>query len=477
MPSIRNGIGIDRTQLSGGYNPITVAHITRVAQQGGTIDSPALLNLYVQYLVTNGLMSSQYIGAIPSVTGYKEGSVAGNCQIVFSVDPARSTTGSYIGDMVQNTVVNQPKLLKYSGERYAKGYFGGYITTSSYTSINNRDFDWVITVKADNDSVGALFSLEWTALNGVGTTLIRESDGSYTINHSGVTHTGFLANITLSSKFWVKLECIAMHQYNLYFSNDGIVYGAAILANFSSSGGAGYDLDILYVSTDKITNGTDCNIYDFTYNNATNGNNFKLDLAAYNHKVSETTWTATTGETWTLNRPVTNATAYQSTIVTRTKYQVKNSIYLTSGTIPFGTDITFLDIRTLLMPFLANDAALFQGQEYLKSTIFYSTNSGIHLGYLSGATLTQPSLNKNTIFTFFRKDAGGTKAQENKGTIVTAAGQYDSGALTQIRQIGYVDIYQTASDINGFISLSGDSVSDNNLKDFLNTTIFNGEIY
>ena len=117
---------------------LVTAHTARVAQQGGTIDSPVLLNLYVQYLVANNLMSSQYIGAIPSVTGYKEGSVAGNCQIVFSVDPAGSTSGSYTGDMVQNTIVSQPKLLKYNGEKYywGSGGAGNYCSSVSTFTLN-----------------------------------------------------------------------------------------------------------------------------------------------------------------------------------------------------------------------------------------------------------------------------------------------------------------------------------------------------
>lgn len=480
---------------------LVTAHVARVAQQGGTIDNPALLKLYVQYLVSNNLMSSQYIGAIPSVTGYKiQAATTQNCQIVFSVDPAGSTSGAYIGDMSQATLLNQPKLLKYNGEKYlwSSGVAGNWVDCSSSANTQFTDDIEIIMKVNVNLTLGGQqrffgqystgHTTHYTGLDYyVGNIRFYLDSGSIIATTPNwftdsvdswikVTRTASTGNVVFykssdGTNWTVQATVIGLTSGTIIPSTTGISIGSD-----SNTGGAGLQGGKVYKATfSKVIGGTPTVNFDFTN---------------YNPAVSETTWTATTGETWTLNRPVAyiDSASLKSTIVTRTKIQTTTSLYLSSGKFTPATSYvtiwnTFTNLDTpealyYRSIYANNSNASIIGSPYLNHMITFNSYSSPYLGYYPYSTapyVNYPNNNKLTLFTGVI--GGGTqisKLQSNKGSISSGLENYFSyfEGITQAVYYGTVSLEDVS-----YIAIAGDLSLNDAFKDFLNTTIFNGEIY
>jgi hypothetical protein len=484
---------------------LVTAHIARVAQQGGTIDSPALLNLYVQYLVSNNLMSSQYIGAIPSVTGYKiQAATTQNCQIVFSVDPAGSKSGAYIGDMSQATLLNQPKLLKYSGEKYlwSSGVAGNWVDCSSSANTQFTDDIEIIMKVNVNLTLGGQqrffgqystgHATHYTGLDYyVGNirfyldsgNIIATTPNWFTDSVDSwikVTRTASTGNVVFykssdGTNWTVQATVIGLTSGTIIPSTAGISIGSD-----SDTGGAGLQGGKVYKATfSKVIGGTPTVNFDFTN---------------YNPAVSETTWTATTGETWTLNTSAGN-TVNHSTIVTRTSLVYKENLSMESAN--FNTTandggITRFYIKKFQSGTVAQGGNHFRcavagaeasnGSYYVyQSTIIEGTDTIYCSDYFTGQ-----------IYTY------GTEVIQNKSLLLTSRKRYGVADSLQVNKNirsapdtlnnvpstwhGDADSYALgtmAGVKQGHITFGGilPDLTISAFQDFLNTTIFNGEIY
>ena len=278
-------------------HPLTTAHIIRVAQQGGVINETALLNTYVLYLVNNGLMSSQYIGAIPSVTGYKiQSATTDNCQVVFSVDPAGSTSGAYIGDISQATLVNQPKLLKYAGEKYLwnSGILGNYCSAPKVISSTNI-YEVIAKANLDNFTSASYQYLISTNSGGIDVAINNSNKKIYfDINNGagGSAESTVALPYSAGQDFWVKVNR-NITVVKIYTSLDGIIWNQL-----------GTDLTVSSTNFITITDvgignylpsmGTIYGLLGKLYNLSISFNNtaptVNFDFTNFNPAVSETTW-------------------------------------------------------------------------------------------------------------------------------------------------------------------------------------------
>ena len=484
---------------------LVTAHVARVAQQGGTIDSTALLNLYVQYLVSNNLMSSQYIGAIPSVTGYKiQAGTTQNCQIVFSVDPAGSTSGAYIGDMSQATLLNQPKLLKYSGEKYlwSSGVNNNYcITPNTVNTQFSDDVDVKVKVNMLLSTAGYIFFFRqyssgsyfsFDIYNGTLRLLLNSAaiDAEWAVIDSSYDNVDVWLRATRNATTG---ECKA------YKSIDGITWVQIGTTLTLATGSVPPSGDNLVVCGGF--NGTDYKqvpigrMYKGSIAKSIGGTpTVNFDFTNYNPAVSETTWTATTGETWTLNTSPLNNDLH-STIVTRTSLVYNESLNMQSAnfnTTANGGGITRLYIKKFQSGTVAQGGNHFRcavagaeasnGSYYVyQSTIIEGTDT-IYCGdyftpqlYTYGTDVIQ---NKSLLLTSRKRYAVADSLQVNKNT---------RSAPTTLNSVpstwhGDADSYALgtmAGVKQGHITFSGilPDLTISAFQDFLNTTIFNGEIY
>lgn len=482
---------------------LTTAHIARVAQQGGTIDSPALLNLYVQYLVSNNLMSSQYIGAIPSVTGYKiQAGTTQNCQIVFSVDPAGSTSGAYIGDMSQATLLNQPKLLKYAGEKY---YWGndveGNYCVSNFSSKVMSDFTIETKVTINNfiTNYG-----NFIATYGDTFLYFYYNDTKKLILDTAGGHVKATVDVPFNDgdTFFIKVvkvgtlvQIFTKHLVTDSWTQLGtnLTLASATIGSFTRSVVGAYS-----VST-SVFNFSGNIYYVKLYDNS--GDIVNFDFTNFNPAVSETTWTATTGETWTLNTSPLNNELH-STIVTRTCTVDCGILHFESGVFNVGTltipaAITRFVIKNIKAKSVSNGGNLFRcafagsanAGYYQYQTLFSGTEVVVDALYSSywgnygynGYGLQDtifPLIKTNIITQRFNKSSVEDLQINKNATLVNLAYAILEplwlGDLTQ----GY-GIATVAGDWKGHITFNG-VLSDAQkaaFQDFLNTTIFNGEIY
>ena len=475
---------------------LVTAHIARVAQQGGTIDSPALLKLYVQYLVSNNLMSSQYIGAIPSVTGYKiQAATTQNCQIVFSVDPAGSTSGAYIGDMSQATLLNQPKLLKYAGEKY---YWGndveGNYCVSNFSSKVMSDFTIETKVTINNfiTNYG-----NFIATYGDTFLYFYYNDTKKLILDTAGGHVKATVDVPFNDgdTFFIKVvkvgtlvQIFTKHLVTDSWTQLGtnLTLASATIGSFTRSLVGAYS-----VST-NVFNFSGNIYYVKLYDNS--GDIVNFDFTNFNPAVSETTWTATTGETWTLNTSAGNVVNH-STIVTRTSLVYNENLNMESAnfnTTANGGGITRLYVKKFQSGTVAQGGNHFRcavaGAEASNGT-YYTYQSTIIEGtdtiYCTDALTPQ-------IFTY------GTGVIQNKSLLLTSRKRYGVADSLQVNKNirsapdtlnnvhstwhGDADSYALgtmAGVKQGHITFGGilPDLTISAFQDFLNTTIFNGEIY
>ena len=482
--SIGIKIGIDAQQHSGsGYAPQTIAHIARVAEQGGTIDDTALLNLYVQYLVSNNLMSSQYIGAIPSVTGYKEQGTTGNVAIVFSVDPAGSTSGAYIGDMRQATLAYQPKLLKYSGEKYYwNGSDGGNNCSTPNTVANQLTDDVEIITKVNLTSLteNQFFAKQYPSVYfffwAVGGTLSFSMQSALVTGNCDVLLSSFMSvNVDTYLKVVRKAST---GEIKFYSSLDGISYtqrGSTVTSTIGSV--MPNPLYPLIIGDFNDIYSLKGKMYFLTISKTIGGTpTVNFDFTNYNPAVSETTWTATTGETWTLNRPAT-PTDYVSNIVTRTTVISGSSQYVQSA--------SGLSLSLPLTHFSINDwSTVLSGKSILGGSSsdykvkFFNNSGQVSVGDNGGSADIGATPTRRALITQTKNGTASSIGQINKGTIVSGS----TGILipTQYTQdAGNVGTDNSITTNEAIIVLGAELTAPQRIamQDFINTTLFNGEIY
>jgi hypothetical protein len=334
--SIGIGIGIPfgRRKSGAAIDAQAQAHYNRVIADGGLVPSGlsgvnSFFTTIKSIYATSDITTAISVGLDAQVLGYKLGAGAGTtagqaAQKLYSCSGAS-------GDVVQTTAASQPLLLVHEGANYWFGptVIGNNITTPlKITSGYNGEFEIQVKIQPKNLTASQDYSIIFSA-GGDGSLAIY-LNGNTTNRTLGIFRNGNGIGLTTAtidvSTFngWIKAY---RTETNIRYetSTDGTTWtlfenvtitnasftltGNSMIGNYSSSDGRGQFTGYIYRVKVWIdgSSSTGTLTYDFNPNQ-------------YNPSNSQTQWTSSTGEVWTINTG-TAATGYKGQIVTKTIVQ------------------------------------------------------------------------------------------------------------------------------------------------------------
>jgi len=343
---INLGIGIPFRRMGAGIDPQAQAHYNRVIADGGLIPSGLVgVNNFFKTVKgiygTSDITTAISVGLDAQVLGYKLGAGAGTTAGQ-AAQKLYSCSGSS-GDVVQTTAASQPLLLVHSGANYffSPKIEANYCSTPS-NNVISTDFEIIVKLSTFNvatdgmviskqiDGFQRSFYLYYVGNQTFDFTI--STNGSSTASTASSTSYG----ISNNDVFWIKVNRTGT-TFNFYKSTDGVSYslintttlsGAIFAGNSPIRIGDGLD-GISYLFAGKI--------YRATISNSIGGAPVvDFNPSQYNAATSQTQWTSTTGEVWTINQSVGNT--LKGTIVDRTKTQFVRGLY----SMQTGTGTVFL---------------------------------------------------------------------------------------------------------------------------------------
>jgi hypothetical protein len=388
MPFVGIGVGVGRQRFRGGVDAQAQAHYDRVIADGGVVPSGlsgvnAFFNAVKAIYATSDITTAVSVGVDAQYLGYKLGAGAGATSGQ-AVQKLYSCAGSS-GDVVQTTAASQPLLLAHSGASsdnyyYAPGVSGNYISTTS--TYENDDWDVEFNVKG-----------KYSLSNGriAGTRSV--SDGT-NVQINGTS-------ITLE----YKIGAITYSAFALTTNVDDVEYTARVTRN-STTGAITFIKNgtTLTTSGDEISGTLSSFSYAIEINGVLGGvqgfvgniNWVKFytsgsvvryfNPSTYNASTSQTQWTSTTGEVWTINTG-TAATGYKGVLVNRTIVQSDGvDDRLLSGTL---TSKSTFSRYAVMNPLNLNNFVGIVGANVADRHYLYATATGVAI--FNGATLTYTS--------------------------------------------------------------------------------------
>jgi hypothetical protein len=332
--------------MGAGIDAQAQAHYNRVIADGGLIPSGLVgVNNFFKTVKaiygTSDITTAISVGLDAQVLGYKLGAGAGTttgqaAQKLYSCSGAS-------GDVVQTTAASQPLLLVHEGANYffSPKIEANYCSTPS-NNVISTDFEIIVKLSTFNvatdgmviskqiDGFQRSFYLYYVGNQTFDFTI--STNGSSTASTASSTSYG----ISNNDVFWIKVNRTGT-TFNFYKSTDGVSYslintttlsGAIFAGNSPIRIGDGLD-GISYLFAGKI--------YRATISNSIGGAPVvDFNPSQYNAATSQTQWTSTTGEVWTINQSVGNT--LKGTIVDRTKTQFVRGLY----SMQTGTGTVFL---------------------------------------------------------------------------------------------------------------------------------------
>jgi hypothetical protein len=336
------GIGIPFIRRRGAaIDAQAQAHFDRVIADGGLVPSGlsgvnAFFTTVKSIYATADITTAISVGLDAQVLGYKLGAGAGTtagqaAQKLYSCSGAS-------GDVVQTTAASQPLLLVHSGENYWQGVgvAGNYCETPNAAANQiTGDIDIIAKVNFLSNSTQDQIVIKSNAVAGSSfcygffkdannLKFAYSNDGTVagrTISSSSATisSTGY----TYGTDIWVRVtRAVSSGDVKFYYGSDGVTWTqlgttqsttANTIANAAIPLRIGNWTNILYFFTGKIYRATISNsiggapVVDFNPNQ-------------YNAANSQTQWTSSTGEVWTINTG-TATTGYKGVLVDRTIVQ------------------------------------------------------------------------------------------------------------------------------------------------------------
>jgi hypothetical protein len=384
------GIGIPFTRRSGGgIDAQAQAHFDRVIADGGVIPS-GLVGVNNFFTTVKGIYGTSDIttaisvGLDAQVLGYKLGAGAGTTAGQAS-QKLYSCSGSS-GDVEQTTAASQPLLLVHSGANYwfqPPSLPANNCQTPYQASYNLTSYaDIRVKVDLNINATGFPdypFLFGWNNYNGLGV----NNDGTlfFFLNSAGTAVTTATISITYSG--WIRVVK-NVGTYTYYTSTDGVNWN--VLEVVSGS------INNLNVTNQPLIIGSSSNdarscgqvkyyraqLYDNT--------NLLADFNpnTYNAATSQTQWTSTTGEVWTINTG-TATTGYKGVLVYRTIVQSD------------GVDDRLLSLNNITVKVVYNSVTILSGNDYAGITNG-GTGSGDNFWIYTEPTLKLTSGVTSTIY-------------------------------------------------------------------------------
>jgi hypothetical protein len=337
MPRIGTGLGLGLFQGgSGGIDAQAQAHYNRVIADGGVVPAGlsgvnAFFTAVKTIYGTSDITTAVGVGLDAQYLGYKLGAGAGATSGQ-AVQKLYSCAGSS-GDVVQTTAASQPLLLVHSGANYwfGSGVSNNYVSTPN-AAANQITLDIDICAYIDYKT------------NGTYQVILSKSSAtfaySFYINNDrleieiGNPQTGVPSSASLGSSFvgWVRVTRVKTSGLVRFYTSSDSVSTSINSINWTQNG-----TDQSLLPNVAINNNSN-NLFIGTYGDGTflpfNGKIYRTAIsnsiggtpvvdfnpATYNASTSQTQWTSTTGEVWTINTG-TATTGYKGVLVNRTIMQ------------------------------------------------------------------------------------------------------------------------------------------------------------
>ena len=349
--SIRIGIGLDVFGAGIDANAQTIYN--RIIADGG-VSNLSRLNFFVKGLkAIYGDLANVPVCYDAHWIGYKLGSGTG---ATAGQAAAKLYSLTVAGDAVQATAASQPLLLAHNGASsdnywYGSGVSGNYVSTPN--AVANQitgDIEIIAKFRINSLSNSGIILSKWSSN--------ANNTGSYELYYSGGSRFQFyiqrasdgLANnvlsgifsLTINTDIYIKVNRIASTgTVNFYQSTDGITYNLISTSTLFTG-------DNIYNSTALVKIGSEFAVDQSNINakisRATISNSIggapvvDFNPATYNASTSQTQWTSSTGEVWTINTG-TATTGYKGVLVDRTIVQsdgvddtITNSTFALSST-------------------------------------------------------------------------------------------------------------------------------------------------
>jgi hypothetical protein len=294
----------------------------------GVSGTNAFFNAVKTIYGTSDITTAVSVGVDAHYLGYKLGAGAG-ATLGQAVQKLYSCAGSS-GDVVQTTAASQPLLLAHNGASsdnywWGSGVEGNYLSTPN-AAANQITGDIDIraqTNRSTNPAVSNLVS-KWDATGGY---YLGFNNGSLVfVCNPGIFAQSSTTDPTADGTIhWVRATRTATTgDVNFYTSTDGITYTQLGTTQTSTAGNMNASNDVVRIGArDNLgANGAfQGKIYRATIANSIGGTPVvDFNPATYNASTSQTQWTSTTGEVWTINTG-TASTGYKGVLVDRTIVQ------------------------------------------------------------------------------------------------------------------------------------------------------------
>jgi hypothetical protein len=330
------GLNIGNRVMGGGVDAQAQAHYNRVIADGGVVPAGlngvnAFFNAVKTIYGTSDITTAVSVGLDAHYLGYKLGAGSGTT-LGQAAQKLYSCAGSS-GDVVQTTAASQPLLLAHNGAStdnywYGSGVAGNDVSTGVIAPVATLELDVKVQLNGGNalqartiiaqDSGSAgnrIFSLEFVnATTGTLGFFYNSGFVSYQVssagigiinNYSGWVRATYLSNGTTATIIFY--SSTNGTTWNILSTHSGLISTGLGTSNSSlrvgsNNGGNLYQGGILYASISNVIDGTPTRIFN---------------PATYNASTSQTQWTSTTGEVWTINTG-TAGTGYKGALVDRT---------------------------------------------------------------------------------------------------------------------------------------------------------------
>jgi hypothetical protein len=309
------------------------AHFDRVIADGGLVPSGlsgvnAFFTTVKSIYATSDITTAISVGLDAQVLGYKLGAGAGTT-LGQAAQKLYSCSGAS-GDVVQTTAASQPLLLVHSGENY---WFGSsvssnYLSTPNAASNNfTGDIEIVVCAKAINWS--AAYQVFAAKADNTGSGMFFFSTGGTNVLFYSTIVGGSLRQVASSASIpfangttgWLKLTHNTSNgDVIFYTSTDGITFTQLGTTQNVTSGARNSNTKVVTIGseetgTSRLFGGS---IYKLTISNSIGGTPVvDFNPNQYNAATSQTQWTSSTGEIWTINTATTN-NALKGALVDRT---------------------------------------------------------------------------------------------------------------------------------------------------------------
>jgi hypothetical protein len=340
--------------MGGGIDAQAQAHYNRVIADGGLIPSGLVgVNNFFKTVKgiygTSDITTAISVGLDAQVLGYKLGAGAGTtagqaAQKLYSCSGAS-------GDVVQTTAASQPLLLVHEGANYWWGSSvdGNTCTTPNSTALTNITGDLEVIVKCfiptSTSALNYIFGYSDASSPRFGISFVAGTR-QFRLIGGGSVFNSISESLPNNYDGWIKFTRVqSTGVFNVFTSSDGITY-TLLGTNTGSTAAFSGSTNLLTIG-DYNNAGASVTvftgkIYSLTISNSIGGAPVvDFNPNQYNAATSQTQWTSSTGEVWTINTG-TATSGYKGVLVDRTIVQgdgVDDGL-TTSATINMPTVLT-----------------------------------------------------------------------------------------------------------------------------------------